>query len=214
MNKKVLIAVLGTGAVLGLILIFSKFNIDMNVKNPENEAVLQTQDNSMASMHGQGSIDESMFNSLVGRVAPDFTLESYNGEKVTLSSLKGKNVILFFNEGLMCYPSCWNQIVAFGKDAKLREKAVVLNITVDSKNDWKQAVDKMSELSLATVLFDGNRAVSQKYGVLTLPSSMHKGQFPGHSYVIIDKEGIVKFVRDDVQMAVRNSEISSELDKI
>ena len=31
-----------------------------------------------------------------GVKAPDFTLESDNGEKLKLSSLKGKNVVLFF----------------------------------------------------------------------------------------------------------------------
>lgn len=72
----------------------------------------------------------------------------------------------------------------------------------------------MPELAQATVLFDSDRQISQKYGVLTLESSMHKGQFPGHSYVIIDKEGIVRFARDDVQMAVRNQELAAEVDKL
>ena len=72
----------------------------------------------------------------------------------------------------------------------------------------------MPELAQATVLFDNNRQVSQGYGVLTLPSSMHKGQFPGHSYVIINKEGIVKYVRDDVQMAIRNQELVTEIAKL
>ena len=43
---------------------------------------------------------------------------------------------------------------------------------------------------------------------------MHKGQFPGHTYLIIDKEGIVRFIKDDVQMAVRNDELKAELEKL
>lgn len=224
MNKTGLIAILGTGVVLALILLVSNFNIRINIdgkgdqvsaNQQTNQTTQQAQADSMASHHGGGTpVDATVFNSLVGKVAPDYTLEGYDGKKITLSELRGNNVILFFNEGLMCYPACWNQISAFGKDAQLQSKAVVLNITADPKNNWKQAIDKMPELASATVLFDSNRQVSQKYGVLTLPSSMHKGQFPGHSYVIIDKEGIVKFVRDDVQMAVRNTELSAELDKI
>lgn len=214
MSKNGLIAILGTGAVLVLILIASNFDFDFNVKSKGSKVsspVLQGGD----SMHGGGvPVDATIFNSLVGKSAPDFTLESYDGKKLTLSSLKGKNVILFFNEGLMCYPSCWNQIAAFGKDTDLGSKAVILNITVDPKNDWKQAIDKMPELAQATVLFDSNRQVSSLYGVLTLSSSMHKGQFPGHSYVIIDKEGIVRFARDDAQMAVRNKELVAEMVKL
>ena len=223
MSKNVIIAILGTGIVLVLILLISNFNIQININNKKdqistNQQATQitqaTQSDSMASHHGGASVDAAIFNSLIGKSAPDFTLESYDGKKITLSELKGKNVILFFNEGLMCYRACWNQISAFGKDTQLQSKAVVLSITADPKNNWKQAIDKMPELAQATVLFDSNRQVSQKYGVLTLPSSMHKGQFPGHSYVVIDKEGIVKFVRDDVQMAVRNQELSTEIDKL
>ncbi|MCL4366431.1 peroxiredoxin family protein [Patescibacteria group bacterium] len=224
MSKNGWIAILGTGIVLALILLVSNFNIQINInsKGDQVSANQQTtrttqsmQTNSMADHHGGGAtVDATIFNSLLGKAAPDFTLESYDGKKITLSEYKGKNVILFFNEGLMCYPACWNQIAAFGKDTELGKKAVVLNITADPKNNWKQAIDKMPELAQAAVLFDSNRQVSQQYGVLTLPSSMHKGQFPGHSYVIIDKEGIIRFTRDDVQMAVRNNELSSELDKI
>lgn len=154
-------------------------------------------------------------NDLVGKSAPDFTLESYNGDKVTLSSLKGKNVVLFFSEGLMCYPACWDQIAAFGKDNQFTEKnTVVLTIVNDPKNDWKGAIEKMPELGQATVLLDTDRKVSLTYNMLSLPSSMHKGQLPGHTYVVIDKEGVVKYVKDDVQMAVRNQELIAEIDKL
>ncbi|MDO8460945.1 MAG: redoxin domain-containing protein [bacterium] len=213
-NNTGFLAILGTGIIIALVLIFT----NSNKTSTNNQSVQVTpggQADSVADHHAASKpADDAIFNGLVGKPAPDFTLESYDGKKSTLSSLKGKNVILFFNEGLMCYPSCWNQIAAFGKDIELSNKAVVLNITVDPKNDWKQAVDKMPELAQSTVLFDSNREVSTAYGVLTLTSSMHKGQFPGHSYVIVDKEGIIRFVRDDVAMAVRNSELAVEIDKL
>ena len=131
-----------------------------------------------------------------------------------LSSLRGKNVILFFNEGVMCYPSCWNQITALNNDKTLNNtNTVSLSINVYSTGKWEEAVTKMPELADATVLLDTNRTVSQLYGVLNVPSSMHKGQFPGHSYVVIDKDGVVKFVKDDVQMGIRNNELAAALEK-
>src|SRR3990167_8330291 len=81
-------------------------------------------------------------------------------------------------------------------------------------NDWKKAVDKMPELGASTVLLDLTKNVSKDYGMLSLPSSMHKGQYPGHTYLILDKDGMVRFVRDDPQMAVRNDELKAELAKI
>lgn len=166
----------------------------------------------MASMHGGAPANSIVFNGLVGKVAPDFSLTSYKGDIVTLSRLRGKNVILFFNEGLMCYPACWNQVAAFAKDTELQNKnTVVLNITVDSKDKWQEAVAKMPDLAGATVLLDTDKRVSNTYGVLTVPSSMHRGQFPGHSYVVIDKNGIVRIVQDDINMAVRNKELANEI---
>ena len=72
----------------------------------------------------------------------------------------------------------------------------------------------MPELSTATVLLDTDKQISIAYNMLSLPSSMHKGQLPGHTYVVIDKDGIVQYVKDDVQMAVRNQELIAEIDKL
>jgi len=123
--------------------------------------------------------------------------------------------VLFFTEGAMCYPSCWNQIAAFGKDSAFNsEDTVTLNIMVDTQNEWKKAVSKMPELAPATVLLDTSKNISRDYGVLSLPSSMHKGQYPGHTYLILDRDGIVRFVLDDPQMATRNDQLKAELEKI
>lgn len=178
-------------------------------------SAMSAQQSSMDDHHGGAKPAEAtLFNSLLNKPAPDFTLTSYDGKTYRLNSLRGKKVVLFFNEGIMCYPACWNQIAAFGKDKELADNAVVLNINVDAKKDWDGAVKKMPELTAGTVLLDTDRKVSAAYGVLTTESSMHRGQYPGHSYVVIDKEGIVRFVWDDPQMAVRNKEILAELAKL
>lgn len=183
-----------------------------NNSNPTQQVV----DSKSDSHHGaQQSIDAIVFNKLNGKPAPDFTLESYDGKKIILSSLKGKNVVLFFSEGLMCYPACWNQIAAFGKDNRFaRGDLVVLTIVNDRRKDWKSAIEKMPELAQAIVLFDTNRLVSKAYGVLALPSSMHRGQLPGHTYVIVDRDGMISFVRDDEQMAIRNDLLIQEIEKL
>ena len=154
------------------------------------------------------------FNQLIGKPAPDFTLSTYDGKRVSLGSLKGKKVVLFFNEGLICYPACWNQIAALGSDARLNNDQVAsASVVVNSADEWKTAVAKMPELGKETMLLDTDKAISNLYGVLELPSSMHKGVLPGHTYVIVDKDGVVRWINDDPKMAVNNDEIVQQLGK-
>ena len=75
--------------------------------------------------------------SVVGKPAPDFSLPDINGKTVKLSDLKGKNIVLFFNEGQMCYPACWNQIEDLGDDPRFdTTNTVAYSIVVDSPEQW------------------------------------------------------------------------------
>lgn len=152
---------------------------------------------------------------LVGKPAPAFSLTDRDGKAYSSDSLRGENIVLFFNEGLMCYPACWNQIAALSKDDRFKNNdTAVLSVVVDSKEDWRQAVNKMPELAQAMVVFDSGASASKKFGVLSLASSMHPGLYPGHTYVIIDKEGIVRYVFDDPNMGIRNDQLAAEIAKL
>ena len=138
-NQKTTVVVVGmilTAVVIGMAI--NRPNAGSNQSNNSNNSQVLSQNSD--PMHKPVAVDSAVFNNLQGKPAPDFSLEAYDGKEYKLSDLKGKNVLLFFNEGLMCYPACWNQIAAFGKDKELADKAVVLNITADPKNQWKEAV--------------------------------------------------------------------------
>lgn len=203
-----------TIAIISGIIILFIIGVLISRSNSQNNFV--GNGSQMQSMnHAVQNADAQTFSQLLGKEAPDFTLESVDGKQVNVKQLRGKNVVLFFTEGLMCYPACWNQIAAFTKDAAFNNAdTTTLMITVDKKEDWQQAIDKMPELGKATVLFDTDKSISTTYGILTLDSSMHKGDFPGHTYVIIDKTGVVQFTKDDPQMGIRNDEIKKALEKL
>ena len=152
------------------------------------------------------------FKTAVGKKAPDFTLSDMDGNQIALSSLLGKNVILFFNEGLMCYPACLDQVVEL--DKLNTENPVAYSVVVDSSKQWVDAQKDLPYLKGAKVLFDAGAKVSRQYDTLTLESSMHRGMFPGHTYYLIDKEGVVRYTFDDPYMANRNKELSAELAKL
>lgn len=152
---------------------------------------------------------------LIGKPASDFSLTDQNGKTYTPESLKDKKTVLFFNEGIMCYPACWNQTAALASDKRFAENGIAaFSIVPDTASQWQKAFYKMPELKQAAILFDWDNAVSKKYGVLDLPSSMHKGAMPGHTYVLIDRQGVVRYIYDDPAMAVNNNLIFEELSKI
>ena len=214
-TKNIIIVVVITAGITWLV---------FNSISSKNTNSLQTNSGNSSRVSGQSAdnhhaasspTDETAFKNLVGKKAPNFTLSSSNGGDISLSSLKGKKVVLFFNEGLMCYPACWNQIVELSKDKRLASQDIsLLSIVVDASADWKKAISQMPDLAKSTVLFDTTKSVSQNYGVLALQSSMHRGTAPGHSYVVIDKEGIVRYVFDDPSMSLRNDMMVSEIGKI
>ena len=59
-----------------------------------------------------------------------------------------------------------------------------------------------------------DKSFSRELGMLAAPSSMHYGSYPGHSFVVIDKQGIVRFVYDDPRMGIDNELIVQELKKL
>lgn len=153
-------------------------------------------------------------NGLIGKPLPDTQLMDKDGMAYSLESLRGKNIVLFFNEGLMCYPSCWNQMASFGNDARFNgADAAAISVVVDSPQDWQRAIAEMPDLAKATTLFDKNANTSRRLGLLSAGSSMHAGQLPGHTYILIDKQGVVREVFDDANMSVNNDLIFDKINK-
>jgi len=159
--------------------------------------------------------NSDQLNALVGKPMPDIELKDKDGKTYTAADLKGKNIVLFFNEGLMCYPACWNQIASFGSDERFNSGDIqAISVVVDSANDWKTAIAKMPQLAKANTMFDTGASASRQLGMLTTASSMHRGSLPGHTYVVIDKEGIVRYVFDDPNMAMANDMLFGKIGEL
>jgi len=202
-KKSIYLIIFSLIALVGLIFLFSGKN------NSE------TQPGAERSQLGLLAEERISFESAVGKPAPDFNLESIDGGTVKLSDYKGKNVVLFFNEGSMCYPACWDQIKQFAEDSRFNSDDVaVFSIVIDPKSTWQKIVRKTPGFANAKILFDPTKAVSFAYDIMALPSSMHPNRNPGHTYFIIDKEGIIRYAFDDPNMAVRNDLLSAELSKL
>ena len=123
----------------------------------------------------------------VGSAAPDFTLPSTSGSDVTLSKLRGKNVLLAFFP-LAFTRVCTAELCSFTEDYGAFRDAdtEVLPISVDSVPALKEF--KAKERISVDLLSDFKREVSRRYGTL-LEDRFHSAR----AYILIDRDGIVRW---------------------
>ena len=145
-----------------------------------------------------------------GSIAPDFTLPNTAGGTFTLSGYRGKsNVLLLFNEGLACQP-CVNQMNDLDQINQQFAglNVIVVSITTDPLSllsDWART----SGPRYGIVSSDQNLQVSKVYDVLGPDTSMMPGTKPGHTFILVDTSGVIKWRQDygPNTMYVPNSQI-------
>ena len=128
----------------------------------------------------------------IGQAAPDFTLYDSTKNKVTLSDLKGQNVLLLFFP-LAFTSTCTAELcsirdkISFYNDVN----AKVFGISVDSLHTLaKYKADQNLNFSL---LSDFNKDVSSLYGSLYEMFGYNMKGVSKRSAFVIDKNSIVRY---------------------
>jgi len=127
----------------------------------------------------------------VGDTAPDFTLPSTSGEKVSLSSFAGKkNVVLSFVPAAWT-PVCSHQWPGYNVVKNMFEEnnAVILGITVDNVPTlyaWTEGMGGVWFPVLSDFWPHGQTA--QKYGVLRSTGVTERALF------VVDKKGVIRYI--------------------
>jgi len=127
----------------------------------------------------------------VGMKAPDFSLPSLSGERVTLSQFRGKkNVVLTFVPAAWT-PVCSDQWPGYNIAKSIFEKhnALLLGITVDNIPTLFAWTREMGGLWFPVLSdFQPHGAVSKKYGVLRSNGTSERALF------VIDKKGVIRYM--------------------
>jgi peroxiredoxin len=143
----------------------------------------------------------------VGTPAPDFTLPSTSGTDVTLSSLRGRNVLLAFFP-LAFTKVCTQEMCALSEDyGRFRDaNTEVLPISVDSVPTLREF--KAKERISVELLSDFKRDVSRRYGTL-----IEEKFFSNRAYVLIDPDGLVRWVYSEETPSTRreNQELLAQV---
>ena len=145
----------------------------------------------------------------VGSVAPDFSLPSTAGRDVTLSALRGKNVLLAFFP-LAFTSVCTREMCEFTEDyARYGNAATeVLPISVDSIPTLKEF--KAKERIGVDLLSDFKREASRRYGVLL------DSFFSARAYFLIDRQGVVRwsFIEETPGTRRSTGELLEQIDRL
>lgn len=145
-----------------------------------------------------------------GQAAPDFTLPSQDGSKVSLRDFKGKWVVLYF------YPKdgttgCTIEVHNFQRDLpKYDEKrAVIVGVSVDSTGSHKEFCAKQG--LTFKLLADTERNVSRQYGSLT---NLLVYKMSSRNTFLINPEGKIAKVWIGVSPANHSAEVLTALSQL
>jgi len=139
----------------------------------------------------------------VGQRAPDFTLPSTSSEKVTLSSLRGKPVLIAFFP-VAFSSTCTAELCERrdNHDQFVQRGVLVLPISVDSTYSLKEY--KAKHGMKVELLSDFKRDVSRLYGVL-----LDDRFYSQRAYFLLDADGVIRWMhvesnpdhkREDVEL--------------
>ncbi len=146
-----------------------------------------------------------------GGQAPSFSERNVmSGEPITSAGLRGKDVLLFFSEGVMC-EACFEQIQSLeGRASELRQRGLTLiNITTDPASELQQAVQQYGIKT--PMISDESRAMSDAYGATG--QGMHPNT-DGHTFVLIDARGKIRWRKDYTTMFVKPDQLFGEIPRV
>ena len=149
-----------------------------------------------------------------GERAPDFSMATDDGGKVSLKSLKGKNVVLYFYPKDDT-PGCTKEACAFRDNLPdfSKVKATVIGVSKDSVESHQKFKKKYAlPFPLAS---DPDKKVIKAYGVWK-KKSLYGREFMGieRSTFLIDAKGVVRKIWRKVKVGGHADEVLESLGEL
>jgi len=153
---------------------------------------------------------DSVLKVKVGDRAPNFSLPSLSGERISVSQYRGnKNVVLSFVPAAWT-PVCSDQWPGYNivEDIFKKYDATLLGITVDNLPTLHAWTNQMGKLWFPVLSdFWPHGAVADKYGVLRSDGTAERALF------VIDKKGIIRFIKvNDINQRPKLEELVKALE--
>ena len=156
-----------------------------------------------------GYTDVASVKLTIGTAAPDFNLQSLNGDRVTLSKLRGTKVLMIFYRGHWC-PFCVGHLQDIQTMLPELEKRgyQVLAISPDDATDMQKMADRMDRPYL--FLSDAGLKVTDLYGI------RRDEELPHPAMILLDDQGLVKwfYIGEDYKTRPSTTQLQQVLDRL
>jgi DsbE subfamily thiol:disulfide oxidoreductase len=117
---------------------------------------------------------------LIGKEAPGFTVKDLSGKSISLSSFKGKPILLNFWATWCPYCRKERPYLNFIYEEYKDKGLVIIAVSTDRSPQKVKAYLKKISMDFV-ILHDNNKEAAESYGVYVLPTSF-----------LIDRRGIIK----------------------
>ena len=147
----------------------------------------------------------------VGDTAPDFTLPTDTGEEVTLSSLRGRKVIVYFYPAAMT-PGCTKQACDFTDNIESLRGAGYEVLGVSPDKPEKLAKFREKEHLTITLLSDADKSVMTAWGAFgekKLYGKVVTGVI--RSTVVVGEDGTVELAQYNVKATCHVAKLRRDL---
>jgi peroxiredoxin Q/BCP len=148
---------------------------------------------------------------VVGDPAPDFEMTTHDGDRVSLKTLRGKNVVLYFYPKDDT-PGCTKEACSFQNALPQfnQKNTVILGVSADSSKSHVKFREKYGlEFPLAT---DDDNSVAKRYGVWVL-KNMYGRKYMGvqRATFLIGKDSKLAASWPKVQVEGHSAEVMAAL---
>jgi peroxiredoxin Q/BCP len=146
-----------------------------------------------------------------GETAPDFTLTSDTGEKVSLKKLRGRKVIVYFYPAAMT-PGCTKQACDFTDNLASLEAAGYTVLGVSPDKPEKLAKFRERDSLTITLLSDPDRSVMKDYAAYGL-KKLYGKEMEGviRSTFVIDEKGKIELAQYAVKATGHVAKLRKDL---
>jgi peroxiredoxin len=153
---------------------------------------------------------DSVLKVKVGDGAPDFSLPSLSGERISLSQYRGKNNVVLSFVPAAWTPVCSDQWPGYNivEDLFKKHDTILLGITVDNIPTLYAWTNQMGSLWFPVLSdFWPHGKVADTYGILRSDGTAER------ALVVIDKKGIIRFIKvNDINQRPKLEELVKALE--